>query len=193
MQHDSQERKGKIATRHLVAVAFFVALTAVGAKIEIPLPYVPFTLQTLFVLLAGMLLGSRLGALSQLMYLVIGLIGVPVFARGGGVGYILQPTFGYLVGFVPAAYVVGALVEGKKEIRFFYALVTSLCGLLIVYLFGLTYLWICTNFILGKDLNLMQTVKVGFLLLLPGAAVKAVSSALIGIEVRRRLMNIVRM
>ena len=184
--------KTKLTTRHLAFVALFVALTALGAKLEIPLPYVPFTLQTFFVILSGMLLGSRLGAMSQMVYLAIGLVGVPVFARGGGVGYVLQPTFGYLIGFIPAAYVVGKLLEGEKQIQLYQFLMVSFCGLLIVYLFGLTYLWACTNFVLGKELSLVQTLKVGFFLLLPGALVKGLLSSIVGMEVRRRLFDVVR-
>jgi biotin transport system substrate-specific component len=185
--------KTKTTTHQLVLAALFVALTAVGAKLMIPVPYVPFTLQTFFVLLSGMLLGSRLGAMSQMMYLAIGLVGVPVFARGGGVGYVLQPTFGYLIGFVPAAYVVGVIIERKARIQFLHFLVTSFCGLLIVYVFGLTYLWICTHFILGKDMGLVRTLQIGFFLLLPGMVVKGVLSALIGVEVRKRLIHFVQM
>ena len=143
--------KRNITTKHLVVVAFFVALTAIGARLEIPLPYVPFTVQTFFVLLAGLLLGSRLGALSQTVYVAIGLLGLPVFARGGGLGYIAQPTFGYLIGFIPAAYVVGALVEKRPQVKRSHFLLASFCGLAVVYVFGLFYLWLCTNLFLGKE------------------------------------------
>ena len=182
--HATQTRS---TARHLVLVALFVALTAVGAKIEIPLPYVPLTMQTFFVLLAGMLLGSRPGALSQAVYVALGLVGLPIFSRGGGFGYIFQPTFGYLIGFIPAAYIVGLLVERRPEATLPGFLLASLSGLAIVYLFGLAYLWVCTNFFLGKELTVLQTVKVGLLLLLPGAALKVVLSAVLGREVRRRL------
>lgn len=187
MVHNPLETKQKTPTRHLVLVALFVALTGVGARLEIPMPYVPFTLQTFFVLLAGMLLGPRLGTLSQVIYLALGLVGVPIFARGGGVGYVLQPTFGYLLGFAPAAYVVGLLTERRPEVKFSRFLVASSCGLAIVYLFGLVYLWTCTNLFLGKDLSLIQTLKVGLLVLLPGATVKSFLAATVGLEVRKRL------
>ena len=175
-------------TRNLVLTAFFVALTAIGAKIEVPLPYVPFTFQTFFVLLAGMLLGSRFGALSQVVYLAIGLVGVPVFARGGGVGYVLQPTFGYILGFIPAAYSVDLLIEKRSHVTFPYFLITSFCGLVVVYAFGLMYLWLCTNFFLGKDLGLLQTLKIGLVVLLPGAVAKSFLAAFVGLEVRKRLI-----
>lgn len=178
-----------MSTKHLVLVAFFVTLTAIGARIEIPLPYVPFTLQTFFVLLAGMLLGSRYGAVSQGIYVIIGLLGLPVFARGGGIGYVLQPTFGYLIGFIPAAYGVGWYIEKRSQPKRSHFLVASFVGLAIVYLFGLLYLWVGTNVFVGKELDFLTTVKVGLLLLIPGAIVKAFLAAMVGVEVYKRLGN----
>jgi biotin transport system substrate-specific component len=104
-------RQSAVRTRRAVLVALFAALTAVGAFVRVPLPGVPFTLQVPAVLLAGVALGPWLGAASQMAYIAVGLIGLPVFATGGGPGYILTPTFGFLVGFVVAAPVVG-LVAG---------------------------------------------------------------------------------
>jgi biotin transport system substrate-specific component len=77
------------STVSLAYIALFAALTAIGAFIKIPLPYVPFTLQVLFVFFAGSLLGSERGMQSQLVYVGIGLAGFPVFTQGGGIGYFL--------------------------------------------------------------------------------------------------------
>ena len=76
---------------NLILIALFAALSVVGAFVKIPTPLVPFTLQTLFCVYAGFLLGARRGFASQLLYLLIGLIGIPVFALGGGPSYVLQP------------------------------------------------------------------------------------------------------
>jgi biotin transport system substrate-specific component len=97
-------------TRSLLLIALMAALTGVGGFIRIPVSPVPFTLQTLFVYLSADLLGKK-GALSQIIFITLGLVGVPIFAMGGGIGYILQPTFGYLLGFPIGAWVVGALVD----------------------------------------------------------------------------------
>lgn len=86
-------------TRSLVYCTLFTALIAVGAFIKIPIPVVPFTLQYLFTMLAGILLGSRLGSLSVLAYMILGLIGLPIFSEGGGIGYVFKPSFGYIIGF----------------------------------------------------------------------------------------------
>jgi len=104
----------------VVGVATFVILTAVSAKVKIPLPFtpVPITLQVFFVLLSGSVLGSNLGALSQGIYIFLGLIGLPVWSgEGSGWQYFFGPTGGYLVGFIAAAYVVG-IFTSKKDSKF---------------------------------------------------------------------------
>ena len=82
-------------TRDIVLTALFAALTAIGAFIRIPTPWSSFTLEIFFVCMAGILLGAKLGALSQAIYIALGLIGLPNFTSGGGPGYEFQPTFGY--------------------------------------------------------------------------------------------------
>ncbi len=98
-----------IPLRRAIAVVAFAAATAFGAKVAIPLPGtpVPFTLQPLFVLLAGAVLGSKLGARSQMLYLLAGVAGLPVFVAGGGAAYLLGPTGGYLMAYPLAAWLAG--------------------------------------------------------------------------------------
>ena len=91
--------------------ALFTGLIIVGAFIKIPIPNVPLTLQVMFTNLAGLVLGSRLGALSVLTYVLLGLAGIPVFTSGGGIGYVLMPTFGYLIGFIIGTFAAGRIVE----------------------------------------------------------------------------------
>ncbi|MBQ9624964.1 MAG: biotin transporter BioY, partial [Clostridia bacterium] len=90
-------------TKKIALAAVFVVLTAVGAFIKIPIPYVSITLQILFVIIAGVCLGSKWGAFSQLAYVAAGLLGLPVFTTGGGFGSVLSPTFGYILGFILGA------------------------------------------------------------------------------------------
>ena len=94
--------------REMILCALFVALVTAVTFIRIPVGTDVYTLQFLFTLLAGLLLGPRLGAAAVATYVLLGLLGVPVFASGGGPGYILQPTFGYLIGFVLQAWYCGA-------------------------------------------------------------------------------------
>lgn len=179
----------KLRTRDLTLVSLFVALTAIGAFVKIPLPTVPISLQTLFVLLSGFVLGSRLATISQVVYILLGLAGLPIFTKGGGLGYVFQPSFGYLVGFVPAAYLIGWLVErggrgpngiGKwKNVRILETFLIVMVGTIMVYVIGVPYLYWILNFVAGKSMGLGTVLKVGFLVFLPGDILKAVVVAVV--------------
>lgn len=138
----------------------------------------PFTLQTLFVYLAGDLLGSKRGALSQLLFLTMGLLGVPVFALGGGPGYILQPTFGYLVGFPIAAWVIGSILS-RKSLRenWWGLLMANGIGILVIFMAGVYYFYINMNFIVLKSLSWKMALWSGVVIFLPGEIVKVVLAA----------------
>ena len=94
-------------TKQLVFCSLFTALIVVGAFIKIPVPVVPFTLQYLFTMLAGLILGPRLGTISVTAYMLLGLAGLPIFTEGGGLWYVLKPSFGYIIGFCIGTYVTG--------------------------------------------------------------------------------------
>ena len=97
----TKTRQPFLTTRELTLLPLFTVLTAVGAFIKIPLGAVPVSLQTVFVLLSALLLGKK-AAISQGLYVLLGLLGLPIFTGGGGIGYVLTPTFGYLIGFIAA-------------------------------------------------------------------------------------------
>lgn len=169
-------------TRNLILVALFAALTAIGAFIKVPIPYVPFTLQYLFCALSGMILGSRLGALSQLVYVIIGLIGIPVFTEGGGIYYIFKPTFGYLIGFIVAAYVIGKIKENIKELNLFKAILTLFSGLFFIYLFGVIYLYFCSNLFLGQKISFYSAFFYGFVICIGGDILITIFAAYISVK-----------
>ncbi len=124
-------------------VLTFAALTGVGAQIEIPHVPVPYTMQTLFVLLSGALLGWRNGALSQAAYLAAGVLGVPVFSSAGfGITRLLGPTGGYLLAFPVAATVVGLLIQYRRSLLWSY--VSMFAGLVIIFAFGTLQLQVTT-------------------------------------------------
>jgi len=150
-------------TRDLIIIALFTALTAVGAFIKIPIPPVPITLQLAFVVYAGIFLGGRRAMMSQLLYLMIGLIGIPIFANGGGITYVFQPTFGYLIGFLLCATIVGYGVERLNRVTFTGVLAWSLLGLALVYLVGVFYLYGIVNLYFGSPMTLLGALKAGFI------------------------------
>lgn len=117
-RHDAAEaaRATRPAAK-VAAVVLFAIATAVGARISVPVPFtpVPMTLQTLFVLLSGALLGPALGATAQLSYLAAGVAGLPVFVGGAGLAYLAGPTGGYLVAFPVAAFLAGVVVDRVRR------------------------------------------------------------------------------
>ncbi|AIY04670.1 biotin biosynthesis protein [Planococcus sp. PAMC 21323] len=129
-------------TLQLVHIALFAALMAIGANIAsyLIIGGVPITLQTFFAILAGILLGSRKGAISMIVYALIGLAGVPVFAKfSGGMDTIISPTFGFILSFILVAYVVGLIVEKLPSKKGF--VIAALIGMAVNYLFGTNWMY----------------------------------------------------
>ena len=145
-------------TQDVIYCGLFAALMTVGALIKIVLPIgvfeVTVSLQVFFALLAGFLLGARNGFLSIVVYLIIGLIGVPVFAHGGGLGYLIKPTFGFLIGFAFAALFAGLLTNREKKPRFSRLVVAALVGEMAYYACGLIYYFIMFNFVLSGTVGI---------------------------------------
>lgn len=158
----------KITTQEMTLCALFTVLTAAGAFIKIPVPVVPFTLQFLFTMLAGLLLGSRLGALSVLVYALLGLAGLPIFAEGGGIWYLLKPSFGYIIGFIAGTWVTGRMTEQCTRLTFGRILTANFAGLAIVYGMGMVYYYIICNFVIHTPIGLWPLFLYCFLLAVPG-------------------------
>lgn len=132
----------------MVRISYFTLLTVVGGLIKIPAGPVSFTLQTLFVILAGFVLGARDGMFSQVAYMLIGLIGLPVFTGGGGFGYVFQPSFGYIVGFCFGAFASGMMMSRFRTVNTWKVWVAGIIGLLPVYIIGMSYqvmILVCVN------------------------------------------------
>lgn len=148
--------------------ALFTALIAVGAFIKIPIPVVPFTLQFLFTTLAGLILGPRLGAISTGVYVALGLVGLPIFAEGGGIWYVLKPSFGYLIGFIVGAYITGIIAERMKNSNFKGFLAANFAGLAIVYAMGMAYYYVICNFVIATPIAFWPLFLYCFVLAVPG-------------------------
>jgi biotin transport system substrate-specific component len=160
----------------IIGVISFIALTIAGAYIRIPLPFtpVPVTLQTFFVLLAGAMLGRKLGSLSQLGYVLVGVFGLPVFTGGlYGFARLLGPTGGYLIGFVLASYVIGKLIGTSNEAPFLKIVAAMFVGLAILFTFGTMQL----AFVLHIPLS--KAILLGTLPFIPGDIIKLLAAATI--------------
>lgn len=134
--------------------ALFTALMIAGAYIAVPTPLLPVTFQPFFSVLAGSILGPKLGSMSVAAYIAIGLAGVPVFAGfTGGIGKVLSPSFGFILGFFGAALITGAMLN-KKEATFRRVALASAAGILAIYLIGLPYMYGVFTLVSGKDVTL---------------------------------------
>lgn len=177
----------KISTKEMILVAMFAALTAVGAFLKIPVEPTAITLQFLFTAFAGIILGSKLGALSQIVYVITGLIGIPIFTKGGGIGYVFQPSFGYLIGYIVGAYVIGKIIENANKPNYITFFAASIAGLFVVYLLGVPYLYIILTKVVGMDLTIGSALKMGLIVFLPGDILKSIIIAIVGVNVIPRL------
>lgn len=160
----------------------FSILTAIAAQVTIPVKPVPFTLQTMMVILAGALLGARKGAYSQLVYLFLGVIGLPVFAQvpDASIGFarLFGPTGGYLLSFPIAAFITGYLIE--KNQNYFMVILSMFFGNALILLIGTLYL----NFAYLH--NLGEAIKAGAVVFTIWSVIKIMASAGIYFAIKRK-------
>lgn len=173
-------------TRTLTRTALFAALTAAGAFIRIPLGYSSITLQFFFTAMAGCLLGPVWGPVSQAVYVALGLIGLPIFTQGGGLTYLLQPTCGFLIGLIPAAWVIGLLTVHRPPHPIRTAL-ACLAGLAMLYAVGLPYMAVILNQYMGKAMGFSAILWAGMLPFLPGDMLKIAVTAALAPLLQKRL------
>ena len=161
------------STKNLVLCALFAALISIGTHIKIPTPLLPLTLQTLFVVLSGLVLGKKYGAVSVCVYVIAGLIGLPVFT-----GSAANPTFGYIIGFIPGSWISGYIAERYRPcfITWFIGAVT---GIAVIYVFGIPYYYFMSKWYIGNELG-AKTLLMSFILMpMPGDIAKSLIAGLI--------------
>ena len=166
-------------TKSIIYCGLFTALIAVGAFVKIPIPVVPFTLQYLFTMLAGLLLGSRRGSLSVIAYVILGLAGLPIFSEGGGLWYIFKPSFGYLIGFCVGTFLTGYLAEHMKKKTVLHYLAANLAGLLVVYACGMIYYYVICNYVINTPIGVWPLFLYCFILAVPGDIALSILGAIL--------------
>ncbi len=159
--------------RYLIMSALFAALTAVAAQLRIPVPgtMLVFTLQTLVVFLAGLMLPPSYAALSQAVYIAVGLLGLPVFSTGGGFSYVVAPSFGFLLGFIVCAVIISLLARkplraliSQQQGRVRNAVLASLAGLagiVSMYVIGVIYMYLIKNFYMNDPRSWTDVIIAG--------------------------------
>lgn len=171
--------------RAAVLCAMFAAMMSAAAYIKIPVSVIPVTMQTAVMMLSGSLLGGNKGAASMIIYILLGLMGLPVFSGGGGISYIFSPTFGYILGFVVGAYITGSVCQSSRNFSYKRILAGNFLGLAAVYIIGIVYCALIIRFYLGQDIVWRVLLVNCLLLTVPIDIVLAVLSALLS----KRLSN----
>jgi len=171
----------KIDIKKMTMSAMFAALLCAGAFIQIPTPPVPVSLQTMFAIMAGLMLGPQYGAASAVTYMVLGLAGIPVFTGGGGINYVFRPSFGFIVGFAAGAFIAGLIIERAEKLSMKNILFASFMGLAAVYIIGCAYMYFILNVYMNKDelKGIGYVLMNGLLLFLPGETAKMTLGAVL--------------
>jgi biotin transport system substrate-specific component len=167
-----------VSVKPIVYSALFIALISIGAMIAIPVGPVPIVLQNMFVLLAGLILPPAWATGCVAVYLLMGFAGLPVFAGGtSGIGKVVGPTGGYLLSYLPAAFLT-SVISGRDEKRVIRDSVATITGMAVIYLFGVPWLkWVLA-------ISWSKALAVGMYPFLAGAVVKMIAAVIIARKLR---------
>ena len=169
-----------VNTRMLVFCALFAALTAVCAWIALPIGPVPISLSTFAVMMCGLILGWKYGVIAIAVYILLGLVGVPVFANFKAASALMGPTGGYIIGYLPYALLAGLAIPSLQE-KFWGRCVLLVLGTIACYTLGTAWFMHSTGRTLGESMGLCVIP------FLPGDAAKIILSALLAPRLRKAM------
>lgn len=171
--HDSKSHRKnhqRLDARSITSVGLAVALLVIGSAIALPIGPVPISLQSLVVLTIGITMGKRLGVMTVTVYVIAGLIGLPVFAGlKGGPQYIFAPTFGFIMAFILAAYIVGAGYESSSNMRRYASLMAAT---ILIYTIGASYFYLVQSVHLGNSIPFVKVLQLTVLPFVLGDLIK---------------------
>lgn len=183
------KRRNLIIT--LTLSALFCTLICVGSFIRIPMPnMMPITLQTFFVLLTGLVLPLKASTLATITYMTLGLIGLPIFSGGGGLGYILMPNFGFVIGFLIASIIMSVVTEKLKKRSFWQYIAISLLGITLIYIIGILYFAFITNVHNNNNYSAIWFIQTVFLPFLPKEIISIVLASFTAHKIRPHITKI---
>lgn len=162
--------KARHYTVRIVRIAAFVALIAIGAFIKFPIGIVPVSMQCAFCILCALMLGAKDATVAVAIYLAMGLVGIPIFTAGGGFTYVLQPTFGYLLGYIfalPIGAIIARGIRNTSRPKFWRLILGAFVALAVVYTFGVLYMYLMLNFYVGKEIAMSRAWLTGCAVFLP--------------------------
>ncbi len=162
-------------TTNLTRVALMLTLLMISSQFSIPIGPVAMSLQTLIVLIIGLILPTAQAVLTTSLYLVIGLIGLPIFTQAmGGLHSVFLPSFGFILSFIPAVWGMSKVREMYSKDGIYSYVIAVLLGNLIIYVIGLSYMLFIFVLYLGKEMSFWQIMTVGMLPFIPGDVIKSV-------------------
>ena len=183
------KRKNLIVT--LTLSALFCTLICVGSFIRFPMPnMMPITLQTFFVLLTGLVLPVKASTLAITTYIALGLIGLPIFSGGGGLGYILMPNFGFIIGFFIATVIISVVTQKFKYSKLWEYIIISLFGIAVIYIIGVLYFTFITNVYNNNDYSWVWFIQTVFLPFLPKEIICIILASISAYKIRPYIIKI---
>lgn len=171
------------SSKNATYIGLFATLIMIGAFIKIPVPILPFTLQYLFVCLSALLLGAKYASLSVIIYVALGLIGLPIFTAGGGLSYIFFPTFGYLLGFILSAFIIG-IISSKTTPNIKNYIMASIIGLLALHIVGIPYYYIISHYVIKNTLTFKEIFFFCFVYTFPADFLLSLLAAKIALKLK---------
>ena len=165
--------------KDLTIMAISLALLVICSKISFNIGIISLTLQTFAVIIISLLLKWKKSAIVFITYIIMGLIGIPVFSNGGGFQYVLYPSFGFIIGFLISSFIVGNNIGNNK----WFKIIKAVIGLLIIDIIGMLYMYIILKFYLDSpNANVIYVIEVGFLPFIVKDLISAVLAAIIAIR-----------
>lgn len=162
----------------------FCALICAGAFIKIPIPNLPITMQVFFVLLSGLLLTPKAAFFANFSYVFLGLLGIPLFTGGGGLGYVFIPTFGFLIGFIVATPIISFILEKSAKVSFWFMSAVAFLGVLIIYLFGIPYFGFIMNVYKGGDHSVLWIIETALIPYIPKEIISTIAAIFVSYKAR---------
>ena len=175
-------KDNKINTKSIIYIALFITLIYISSLIRLNVFSIPFTLQTLAVMLTACFLGSKKGLYVVMIYIFMGLVGLPVFTKGGGIFYIAEHTFGYIVAFIPAVIIIG-LNKAKASKNIFTLILLLFASSIVMLVIGTMYAFILLSITSNVDLSAFLTGY--FLLFMPTELLKSIAAAMIYFRLKK--------
>ncbi len=183
------KRRNLIVT--LTLSALFCTLICIGSFIRIPMPnLMPVTLQTFFVLLTGLVLPLKASTLAITTYIALGIIGLPIFSGGGGLGYVLMPNFGFIIGFLIATVIISFVIQKLKYSKLWQYIVISLIGITVIYIIGILYFAFITNVYNNNEYSAIWFIQTVFLPFLPKEIICIILASLSAYKIRPYITKI---